>query len=58
MTLTYHCDPDGAFVDICVDIPAFRVAAPITVTIPTEEIERVYNTLRASQLGADLQGNL
>jgi hypothetical protein len=55
--VTFYCDPDGEYVDLMVQ-ESSGMAAPLTVTIPTEEIERVYNTLRAAQLGADMQGNL
>ena len=50
MTVTYVCDPEGRYVDL--------ITEGQTITITTLEVERIYNTLRAAQLGADNGGFL
>ncbi len=43
-------DPDGEYVDLS--------TGDLVITVQTDEIERIYNQLRAAQLGADSRGNL
>lgn len=50
MNVHYVCDPEGEYVDL--------ITEDQTITIPTSELERIYNTLRAAQLGADTGGFL
>lgn len=50
MTVTYICDPEGEYVDL--------ITEDQTITISTLEVERIYNTPRAAQLGADTGGFL
>jgi hypothetical protein len=54
---SFHCDPAGEFVDLQVD-EATGLTPPYVITIPTAEVERIYTTLRAAQLGVDPWGNL
>ena len=54
---SYHVDPDGEFVDF--EIPDDTgLTRPTVITIPTDELGRIYTTARAAQLGADSMGNL
>lgn len=59
MTPAYHhIDPDGEFVDFELFDEFGLLEKPIVLTIPTDELGRIYTTARAAQLGADSMGNL
>lgn len=57
MSARLDFDPAGEFVDVVVPDP-LGLTSGITVRLDTEQVERAYSTLRASQLGADMKGDL
>ena len=52
-----HLDPNGEYVEVLVP-DATGLCAPVVVRLTTSEVEHIYNTLRATQLGADAMGDL
>ena len=54
----YIFDPNGEHIDVDVGDPNALPFQAQTFSIPTSDVERIYNILRASQLGADSMGNL
>jgi hypothetical protein len=54
---SYHIDPEGEFVDFEIPEPT-GLTRPTVITVPTDELGRIYTTARAAQLGADTRGDL
>jgi hypothetical protein len=53
----YHIDPEGEFVDFEI-LDDTGLTKPTVLTVPTDELGRIYTTARAAQLGADSRGDL
>lgn len=55
--LSWQPDPEGEFAEL--HIPSETgLTPPLVIRTSFEDIQRIYTTLRASQLGADTGGNL